>query len=130
MHVNFYYRATPVWAFVCFNSFIHTLMYFYFSLTTLDIRPPLFLKKSLTKLQIAQFLTGMTLALTYFAIEATAGNCLQNDGTSTAIWINLAYLVPLTMLFIQFMIKSYYAKSKGQKSKKRVDEKYSELKEE
>ncbi|KAI8813367.1 GNS1/SUR4 family-domain-containing protein [Cladochytrium replicatum] len=58
-------RETAIWIFVVFNSFIHTLMYFYYALMTIHIRPPTLLKQSLTPLQISQFLIGGSLASSY-----------------------------------------------------------------
>lgn len=34
-------------------------------------------------------------------------NCIDTTGQSFAIWLNLAYLFPLTVLFVRFFIKSY-----------------------
>ena len=45
-----------VWIFVIFNSFIHTIMYFYYALTTMGINPPG--KQMITSAQITQFLIG------------------------------------------------------------------------
>ena len=39
-------------------SFIHTLMYLFYTCSALKLPFPTFLKKSLTKLQITQFLVG------------------------------------------------------------------------
>jgi len=108
MHVNVYYRASPTWIFVIFNSFVHTVMYFYYALTALDIRPPLFLKKSLTQLQIAQLATGTIIALCYLAVDQISGHCVKNEKSRNAIYINTSYLLPLIALFVRFAIKNYY----------------------
>ena len=34
-------------------------------------------------------------------------NCLDTDGESFGIWLNVTYLFPLTALFVRFFVKSY-----------------------
>ncbi|KAL7751390.1 hypothetical protein RI367_003250 [Sorochytrium milnesiophthora] len=141
MHVSTYSKAAPIVLFVSFNSLIHTLMYTYYAMTTVNIRPPVFLKKSLTKLQITQFLVGMTAASSFLIIEfllpapktsttvasgavavdaaetsssnatsspsSSSYTCLKDESNVFAVWFNLAYLVPLTYLFFDFLWKTY-----------------------
>ncbi|PNP61221.1 hypothetical protein FNYG_14067 [Fusarium nygamai] len=52
------YMAAPIWQFVLINSFIHSLMYFYYTLTAFNIRVPTPVKRTLTSMQITQFLVG------------------------------------------------------------------------
>ncbi|KAK4169385.1 putative fatty acid elongation protein [Cladorrhinum sp. PSN259] len=52
------YMSVPIWIFVFFNSFIHAIMYTYYSVTAFKIRVPMFIKRSLTSMQITQFLVG------------------------------------------------------------------------
>jgi hypothetical protein len=59
------YMASPIWIFVLVNSLIHALMYTYYTLTAFSIRVPLFIKRTLTTLQITQFLLGASHALSH-----------------------------------------------------------------
>ncbi|EWY98559.1 hypothetical protein FOYG_02985 [Fusarium oxysporum NRRL 32931] len=52
------YMSAPIWQFVLINSFIHSLMYFYYTLTAFNIRVPTPVKRTLTSMQITQFLVG------------------------------------------------------------------------
>jgi hypothetical protein len=52
------YMSPPIWMFVFVNSFIHTLMYTYYTLTAFAVPVPMAVKRSLTTIQIAQFLVG------------------------------------------------------------------------
>ncbi|PGH03161.1 hypothetical protein GX51_04196 [Blastomyces parvus] len=63
------YMAAPIWIFALFNSAIHAMMYFYYTLTALSVRVPVGIKRSLTTMQITQFLIGTTLAASYLFIS-------------------------------------------------------------
>ncbi|OPB38954.1 fatty acid elongase, 5 TM, GNS1/SUR4 membrane protein [Trichoderma guizhouense] len=57
------YMAIPIWIFCLFNSFIHSLMYTYYTLSAFSVRVPTALKRSLTSMQITQFIIGATFAM-------------------------------------------------------------------
>ena len=95
------YRTTAIWMFVTFNSLIHALMYTYYALTTMGFHPPG--KKYLTCLQISQFLLGMSMAVMYLF---TPG-CSETPGEQFTLKLNLSYLMPLTLLFVDFARKTY-----------------------
>ncbi|KAL8292504.1 hypothetical protein RQP46_001116 [Phenoliferia psychrophenolica] len=146
MFAGFRTGAFPIWIFVVFNSFIHTLMYIFYTCSALKIPFPTFLKKSLTKLQITQFLIGGSLAASYLFIQlptfaqhkdavldklsfgqlslesvARMGTqCVVDQGQRAAVWLNVAYLIPLTYLFGAFFVKSYQAKSKAAQKKAKI----------
>ncbi|KAF9434254.1 hypothetical protein BGZ76_008325 [Entomortierella beljakovae] len=103
------YQTTPIWIFVVFNSFIHTIMYCYYACTSIGLHPPG--KKYLTTLQITQFLVGMTLATSYIVIP----NCAPDRGTYLAVYVNVAYLFPLTYLFVDFAKRTYSKRSASKK---------------
>ncbi|BGP27851.1 fatty acid elongase [Rhodotorula toruloides] len=133
MYAAYATQAMPVWLFVVFNSFIHSIMYTYYAFSTVSLPFPRFLKKSLTRLQITQFLVGGSLAASYLFIklpdlpsagemsaaasssfEAGVGalkregpTCLVNAAQRHATLLNCAYLVPLTYLFVAFFFKTY-----------------------
>ncbi|TVY56349.1 putative elongation of fatty acids protein [Lachnellula cervina] len=56
------YMSPPIWMFVFVNSAIHTLMYTYYTLTAFSVPIPNTLKRSLTTMQIIQFLVGVAYA--------------------------------------------------------------------
>lgn len=65
------YMSPPIWMFVLVNSGIHALMYTYYTLSTLGIRVPQAFKRTLTTLQIAQFVIGTTYALLHLFVSYT-----------------------------------------------------------
>lgn len=114
------YLAPAIWIFVVFNSFIHSLMYFYFTLSCLKIRVPMAFKRMLTTMQITQFIVGGSLAVINGGVkiaDTTKGNldfvnCFQNPDQAFSLLINVGYLAPLTMLFGAFYVESYLKKQK------------------
>lgn len=107
--------ANSIWVFVVFNSFIHTIMYFYYSLATLGYQP--FWKRYLTTLQIVQFFFAGTMGCSYIF----SGCAKTSEGTGEYRMVDylshgfvVVYVVPLTALFVDFAKKSYYS---GDKSK-------------
>ncbi|TPX57570.1 very-long-chain 3-oxoacyl-CoA synthase [Powellomyces hirtus] len=104
-------HAAATWIFVLFNSFIHTLMYSYYILTTMGMHPQQKVKKTLTRMQIIQFLTGGTIAASYPFIPG----CLKLDPArqmyeKLAYAFVLSYLAPLVYLFVDFAQKVYGGK--------------------
>lgn len=111
--------APPIWVFVAFNSLIHALMYFHYTLSALKVPVPAILKQSLTSLQIGQFVFGSLLACAHmFAYYLTSKGryraCLDSPGKFYALVFNLSFLAPLTYLFVNFWIGSYVAAKKKQ----------------
>jgi hypothetical protein len=104
------YQAPPIWIFVLFNSFIHSLMYGYFTVSCLKITVPIIVKRVLTTLQICQFVIGGSLALFHSMLQYYNEDwidCIQNGDQALTLIINVGYLAPLTMLFAKFYIESY-----------------------
>ncbi|KPM40663.1 hypothetical protein AK830_g5911 [Neonectria ditissima] len=65
------YMSAPIWMFVLINSFIHSLMYFYYTLTAFSIRVPTPIKRTLTSMQITQFLVGASYAMLHSFVTYT-----------------------------------------------------------
>jgi hypothetical protein len=82
------------------------------------------IKRTLTTLQITQFLVGASYAMLHsfvsytVPITRTLANsttetifvpqpCTSTTGQTFAIWLNVLYLAPLTYLFVSFFIASY-----------------------
>lgn len=131
MYAGVRFMAPPIFIFVLFNSAIHALMYTYYTLSALKIRVPNIIKRSLTSLQISQFVIGggfaaMQLFISYvppasFPLmgklegimrEGTDEfiTCLSGNGEVWALLTNVVYLTPLTYLFVMFFINSYTKK--------------------
>ncbi|KAL2140876.1 hypothetical protein VTI28DRAFT_3167 [Corynascus sepedonium] len=68
---------------IFFNSFIHTLMYTYYTLTAFNIRVPMVVKRTLTTMQITQFLLGVSCAIVQLFITYTVP-VLTGSRTDTA----------------------------------------------
>ncbi|RPB21178.1 hypothetical protein L211DRAFT_760994, partial [Terfezia boudieri ATCC MYA-4762] len=114
------WMAPPIWIFCWYNSGIHTLMYTYYTLSTLNIRVPNAIKRSLTTMQITQFLVGGSGAAIHLFIKYRASGedgeyvrCLSHMGQELAVVINCVYLTPLTFLFVRFFIRSYLSPGKS-----------------
>ncbi|KAJ6160349.1 hypothetical protein N7470_003745 [Penicillium chermesinum] len=65
------YMAAPIWIFALVNSGIHAMMYTYYTFTALHIRVPNAIKRSLTSMQITQFIFGTNMAAAYLFVEYT-----------------------------------------------------------
>ncbi|KAG5930414.1 hypothetical protein E4U42_001661 [Claviceps africana] len=63
------YMAAPIWVFTLVNSFIHALMYTYYTVTAFSIRVPLVVKRTLTTMQITQFIGGASYAILHSFIS-------------------------------------------------------------
>ncbi|KAK6837287.1 hypothetical protein RU639_001494 [Aspergillus parasiticus] len=133
------YRTPQAVVGVSFNTGIHTLMYLYYSLTTLRIKVPVFVKRTLTRLQIAQFVLGGLASWLYVFISydnpidvpliatedksdsqtsvgrevgSNAVPCMNNSGQVFALLLGTLYLVPLTQLFLKFFRRTYKLEAK------------------
>ena len=111
-------HAPAGWIFVLFNSFIHTLMYFYYTLTCLGYRPTW--KRILTTMQIIQFIIGNPLGLIYAIIpdflpieiippENIVGRLLGSQLRSlyACLFVNTLFITALIVLFTDFSRKTY-----------------------
>ncbi|KAI9027793.1 ELO family [Hyaloraphidium curvatum] len=105
-------QTTAVWIFVCFNSFIHTIMYTYYTASTFGFRFPF--KSLITYSQITQFLVGDPLAISYLLIPG----CIKHDSPDLPWYRNerwsdtytIVYVAALVVLFADFAKKSYSKK--------------------
>ncbi|KAH8878878.1 hypothetical protein GQ53DRAFT_57863 [Thozetella sp. PMI_491] len=127
------YMSAPIWMFAFVNSGIHALMYTYYTITAFNVRVPMILKRTLTSMQITQFLIGATYAMAHsfvyylvpVAIDANTFAprhvpCITTSGATFAIWLNVLYLAPLTYLFASFFVASYIKRSSAEKKNKAV----------
>jgi hypothetical protein len=65
------YMSPPIWMFVQINSGIHAMMYTYYTLSALGYRVPNFVKRTLTTMQITQFLVGASFAALHLFVSYT-----------------------------------------------------------
>lgn len=111
-------HAPAGWIFVVFNSFIHTIMYFYYTLTCLGYRPTW--KRILTTMQIVQFCVGNPLGLIYAILpdclpleiippENIVGKLLGSQLRSlyACLFVNTFFISSLVILFTDFSRKTY-----------------------
>ena len=95
----YFYRVEAGWIFVTFNSFVHTIMYIYYALSTLKIYLPI--KRFVTTIQILQFILGLGLSSMYLQYNNTS-----KKNYHLQIFVNL-YLCGLIVLFLDFANKTY-----------------------
>ena len=100
MNNIYVYRVEAGWIFVTFNSFVHTIMYLYYALTTIKIYLPI--KKLITTLQILQFVVGLGLSTMYLMYNDT----LSETNYQLQMFVNI-YLCGLIVLFLNFAQKTY-----------------------
>lgn len=111
-------RAFGAWVFVVFNSFIHTIMYFYYTLTCLGYQPTW--KRLMTYMQLTQFFVGLPLAVAYAFVpkcipltphpkDALARILGMNGYWSKVIALALTftYVAYLIVLFLDFARRTY-----------------------
>ncbi|KAF2641907.1 hypothetical protein P280DRAFT_287847 [Massarina eburnea CBS 473.64] len=65
------YMSPPIWMFALVNSGIHAMMYTYYTLSALRIRVPNRVKRTLTTMQITQFLVGVAFAACHLFVSYT-----------------------------------------------------------
>jgi hypothetical protein len=88
-----------------FNSFIHTLMYSYYTLAAFGYQSPL--KNYLTQAQIIQFILGIAITLSAHFIDSC-----QNEAQSFVLAAIQVYAAVLIYLFYQFYKSTYSGKKK------------------
>eukprot|EP01135_Chromosphaera_perkinsii_P000919 Nk52_evm17s153 gene=Nk52_evmTU17s153 len=98
------------WAPDMMNCMIHVIMYFYYALVTLGIKP--WWKKHLTKLQIVQFVFGIAYLTTV---------CMFTNQTRTGIWMSSAGIAEgciFIYLWMPILRSSRSSKRSSSKSEK------------
>lgn len=80
------FMSPPIWMFVFINSGIHALMYTYYTVSALGVRVPQPIKRTLTTMQIAQFVIGANFAaihlfVSYTVPVSTPYTLIQNVGS-------------------------------------------------
>lgn len=93
--------------FVTLNALVHSGMYAYYALSVLGIRLPV--RRIITTIQLAQFLTGIALATPTFWFR---GGMCATEGEKFALSAFLLHAVFLTALFLRFYSLTYGRKEK------------------
>jgi hypothetical protein len=84
------------------NGFIHSLMYLYYFLTTLNIRVPL-IKPYISYLQLTQFVVGTIIGFIWFPYETYENKIITI--------ITLLYVAGNFVLFVKFVQDNYQTKT-------------------
>ncbi|XP_064400005.1 very long chain fatty acid elongase 4-like [Halichondria panicea] len=94
------------------NSFVHTVMYFYYFLSAFGpaMNKYLWWKRYLTMLQLVQFLIGLSAG-----IYNIVTGC---DFDQRVIWSSIVYLISHIFLFSNFYMHSYVKRNGGKGSKR------------
>eukprot|EP00922_Rhytidocystis_sp_ex-Travisia-forbesii_P028087 GHVS01041232.1.p1 GENE.GHVS01041232.1~~GHVS01041232.1.p1 ORF type:complete len:344 (+),score=56.18 GHVS01041232.1:141-1172(+) len=94
---------------IILNSFVHLVMYFYYFLRTIDVTVPTPIKKTITNLQMIQFLM-----MNVQAIFVLVRGCPFPPRVTVAY---LVYIISLFILFHNFSQSEYGSKSAAKTSK-------------
>ena len=105
----------------CLNSFVHTIMYTYYTAAAFGYRSPL--KKYLTQIQLIQFFTGVGIT----ALEYFKESCLTSEQRYSLIGIHL-YTVYLIILFTDFYQSNYKSTTNGEAEKANASSKVNKTK--
>ena len=95
--------------FIAMNFLVHSLMYSYFALQTLNIKAPLFVSMSITTLQILQMVGGIYVIVYTRMMLLAKEPCTQ---TWTVVNSGLVMYGSYFLLFVQFFVKAYILKGK------------------
>lgn len=85
------------------NYFVHSLMYSYFTATSMGIKLPRFLSMTLTTLQILQMINGLVATVWYYYSCGSFTDQLDHHSALWCLSVYISYLI----LFMSFFIKSY-----------------------
>ena len=100
-------HSSQAWIFVCFNSFVHTVMYGYYCYSSLGYK---FKHKwIITKLQMGQLISGCSVGMSLVFRYYFFGNGCTAFTTpdATCCVTIMAYSTVLVLLFQRFYKKSY-----------------------
>lgn len=86
----------------------------------LEIRVPRWLKQCLTVIQIVQFVVGLLAAISHMFLSYTVSGgvvtCMNTSGQMFSLCMNILYLIPLMLLFLQFFVKRYLGNTPRKKN--------------
>lgn len=71
------------------------------------------LAKNITAASTSAQAQAATAEMAQFRTEYQSVSCTDTSGQTFAIWLNVLYLAPLTVLFVRFFIRSYIRMASG-----------------
>jgi elongation of very long chain fatty acids protein 6 len=95
------------------NYGVHSVMYFYYFLMAIKIRPPWAMM--VTVLQISQMFVGVTFTVLNFIYVGSDQCTISHSNNLAAFGMYGSYL----FLFLQFFISRYFVKSSQKKARKK-----------
>ncbi|KAG9245082.1 GNS1/SUR4 family-domain-containing protein [Calycina marina] len=112
------YMSPPIWMFAFVNSAIHTLMYTYYTLTAFAVPVPGLLKRSLTTMQIIQFLVGTSYASIHsflrYTVPMQVSNVTVNSAASIASSVITSAAAAATEGGVSDMVKKMLLRAAGE----------------
>ena len=100
-YIVFINQVDCIWIPTFVNSFVHTIMYFYYLCCLLKINQVRFIKKYITTLQLAQLSISSYFGLVYYYPP------IETQEKYNIILIFDTYVLILIFLFLQFFYKTY-----------------------
>jgi len=104
-YLSFINGVDCIWIPTFVNSFVHTIMYFYFLCCLLKINQVRYIKKYITTLQLAQLIISGYFGLVYYYPP------IETQEKYNIILFFYCYVVILIVLFLQFYYKTYIFKN-------------------
>jgi len=110
-------RSPQGWVFAIVNSFVHSIMYFYYFLTGIGIRP--WWAIYITQLQIIQMIIGVLVCVVWCYLCSTSFHCNITEGSNTAILIaGVIIYGSYLLLFAQYYFSRWEEKPSRPATKK------------
>jgi hypothetical protein len=100
-HLPYVYKVDCVWIPTITNSFIHTIMYFYYLCCVLKINQVRFIKKYITLLQLIQLVIPNFICLYFYAPP------IETNFNYNLIKVFVCYVSILVVLFLHFYYINY-----------------------
>uniref|UniRef100_A0A1I7XZ26 Elongation of very long chain fatty acids protein n=1 Tax=Steinernema glaseri TaxID=37863 RepID=A0A1I7XZ26_9BILA len=105
-------NAFTVWL-LWLNYLVHSVMYLYYMLSAIGFRPPRFVSKLITSLQLTQFGISLFMFGHIGFLKYVHGQCdFHTSAFVVAVVMEISYLI----LFAQFFHKAYLKKARNQRS--------------
>jgi hypothetical protein len=107
-----YYHLTLGYQFIMVNAFVHLLMYFYYFLTELGIKPGMAIQISMTSLQILQMVYGMWIMFMWYMMMKEGRGCSCDKPDLIAISGALMYFSYFCLFGKMFAERYIFGKKK------------------
>lgn len=99
-----------IWIFVCFNGFVHTIMYTYYACCIM--KWPFPWKQMITSLQLLQFVSGLSLVSAYAFVDGF----MEREVNVFGMYFAYFYVGMLIVMFGNFYYQTYYNSAAAKKS--------------